>query len=280
MVAKPSVWVVIAASSWRPTLTMLLLAATGGVVLGIGAVAVLRWPRQPLAPASSAPVPPAATAASGRPEGAIPTAPAPPSFDVVRIARDGQTVIAGRAAPGAEVSIRDQGKIIGQTQADAQGNWVFVPPAPLPAGTRELTLNERVPGGAKGGSPGGVSIAGTGSAVLVVPGATATPAIALLATPNAAPRVLQAPGKKPGKLALDAVEYGEAGEVRLGGSAPPGAIVRVYVDNTPIGEARAEFDRKLVAGRSGGAGGDAPVARRSARRRRQGGRSGRDAVQP
>ena len=28
--------------------------------------------------------------------------------------------------------------------------------------------------------------------------------------------------------------------MRLGGSAPPGAIVRVYVDNTPIGEARAD----------------------------------------
>ena len=109
MAAKPSVRVVIAASSWRPTLTTLLLAATGGVVVGIGAVAVLRWPRQPLAAPSSAPASPAATGVPARPQGAIPSAPAPPSFDVVRIARDGQTVIAGRAAPGAEVSISGPG---------------------------------------------------------------------------------------------------------------------------------------------------------------------------
>ena len=153
MAAEPSNRIVIAASSWRPTLTTLLLAATGGVVLGIGAVAVLNWPRPPMAPASSAPASPAATAVAARPQGAIPSAPAPPSFDVVRIARDGQTVIAGRAAPGAEVSIRDQGKIIGQTQADAQGDWVFVPPAPLPAGARELTLSEQIPSGDKRAAP-------------------------------------------------------------------------------------------------------------------------------
>jgi nucleoid-associated protein YgaU len=213
------------------------------VAIALGAVAVALVYRAPLlqvlapvheatAPSQVSPSPPAAHT-----QAAAPAPPAAPRFDIVRIAPDGQAVIAGRAEPGATVAIQDQGKTVGEAQADAQGNWVFIPPTPLAAGPRELTLTERAPGGA--------SIAGTGSVLLVVPPGPAapTPAMAVLATPNAAPRVLQSPGvRTPGKLALDALDYGQGGDVRLGGTAPAGSTVRVYVDNAPVGEARTGTD--------------------------------------
>ena len=218
-----------------------MIGATAAVVLGAVAVALLY--RAPLlqvlaptheatAPAQVSPSPPPTQT-----EAAAPAPPAAPRFDIVRIAPDGQAVIAGRAEPEATVTIQDQGKTVGETHADEQGNWVFIPPTPLPAGPRELTLTERAPGGA--------TIAGTGSVLLVVPGGPAapTPAMAVLATPNAAPRVLQSPGARtPGKLALDALDYGQGGDVRLGGTAPAGSTVRVYVDNAPVGEARTGTD--------------------------------------
>ncbi len=114
---------------------------------------------------------------------------------------------------------------------------MFIPPVPLPPGPRELTLTEHAPGGA--------TVAGTGSVILVVPNGPAAPApaMAVLATPNAAPRVLQPPSlRTPGKLALDALDYGQGGDVRLGGTAHAGSTVRVYVDNTPVGEARTQPD--------------------------------------
>jgi hypothetical protein len=145
------------------------------------------------------------------------------------------------------VSIKDQGTVIGQARANAQGSWVFVPAAPLPAGPRELTLSEQAPASSEQ-APAGASVAGKDSALLVVPGASSapSPAIAMVTTPNAPPRVLQSPGRTPGKLALDAVDYGQSGEVHLGGTAPPGATVRVYVDNKPIGDARAGTDGTWV----------------------------------
>lgn len=178
----------------------------------------------PAAPAPQAVAPPAAQLVA-------------PRFDIVRIAPDGQAVIAGTAAPNAQVAIRDQGKTIGEVQADAQGSWVFIPPAALPPGPGELTLAEHAAGGAM--------IASTGSVLLQVPGgqAAAVPAMAVLASPNAAPLVLQPPGPHTkGKLALAALDYGQSGDVRLGGTARPGTTVRVYVDNAPVGEARAGAD--------------------------------------
>ncbi len=74
---------------------------------------------------------------------------APPSIDVVRVEPDGAAVITGRAAPGAELIVLDNGAPIGTATADAFGEWVFIPDAPLPAGAHEFGLVvKRVQGGA------------------------------------------------------------------------------------------------------------------------------------
>ena len=73
---------------------------------------------------------------------------APPSIDVVRVEPDGAAVIAGRAAPGAELIVLDNGTPIGTATADIFGEWVFIPDAPLPTGAHEFGLVvKRVQGG-------------------------------------------------------------------------------------------------------------------------------------
>jgi nucleoid-associated protein YgaU len=173
-----------------------------------------------------------------------------PSFDIVRVNPSGDTVIAGRAAPGVEVIVRQGGKEIGRTHADGRGEWVFLPSEPLPSGARELTLSALAADGSE--------IAGTGSVVLVVPerlAPGAVPGIALPQAPlavltdaTAAPRVLQGAsgGGKPqgdassGKLGLEAVEYDDKGQLRFAGTAPAGAHVRVRIDNRAAGDAIAD----------------------------------------
>ncbi|MFQ5467314.1 MAG: SPOR domain-containing protein [Kiloniellaceae bacterium] len=92
-------------------------------------------------PAEPAPSPSEPSAPASAP--ATP-APAPtsvdPSVDVARIDPDGSAVIAGRAAPRSEIIVLDNGKPIGTTVADAFGEWVFVPPVPLPEGGHEFAL--------------------------------------------------------------------------------------------------------------------------------------------
>jgi nucleoid-associated protein YgaU len=63
-----------------------------------------------------------------------------PSFDIVRVNPDGDAVIAGRAAPGATVTVLEDGRPIGRATADARGEWVVVPTEPLAGGRRALSL--------------------------------------------------------------------------------------------------------------------------------------------
>ncbi len=64
----------------------------------------------------------------------------PPSVDVVNIEPDGAAVIAGRAAPGLELILLDNGTPIGTVTADARGEWVFIPASPLPGGAHDIGL--------------------------------------------------------------------------------------------------------------------------------------------
>jgi hypothetical protein len=68
-----------------------------------------------------------------------------PSFDIVRVAPDGGVVLAGRAAPGAAVTVQQAGRTVGEARADASGSWVMTPTAKLPPGAGELTLSARAP---------------------------------------------------------------------------------------------------------------------------------------
>ena len=224
----------------RPERSFSLLPA---IVIAVGVICVLvvgvLGLRGPQETADTATPKPAVTSPTPKP------APLAPSFDIVRVNPSGDTVIAGRAAPGAQVIIRQGGKEIGHATADGRGEWVFVPSEPLPSGAQELTLSARI-----GDEP---EIAGSGSVVLVVPehlppGSVAPmklPAapVAVLSDTTGAPRVLQGPsatGKAAGKLALEAVEYDEQGQLRFAGSAAPGTRVRVHVDNRAAGEAVAD----------------------------------------
>ena len=69
-----------------------------------------------------------------------------PVFDIARIERTGDAVIAGRAAPGAIVELLRNGERHDQAVADQSGQFVMVPPR-LPPGDYELTLRATQPDG-------------------------------------------------------------------------------------------------------------------------------------
>ncbi len=227
----------------------LLLGVLGLASAAAAAMFILRAREElgpPLPPpAAQTPAVPAPSAtshaASGAPAGARPSPSAlAPSFDIVRVGPQGSAVIAGRGDPGAAVSIRSDGAELGRVTADGHGAWVFGPTDPLPSGSHTLTLREL--------TQSGQEIASEGSVLMMVPdrgvAAATQPPLALLTGPGQAPRVLQGPSgegsARPGQLGLGAVDYGSVGEMRLSGTAHPGSALRLYADNKPIGEARAD----------------------------------------
>lgn len=202
-----------------------------------------------------APVPVTREATPVQPQAAPEPEPEPvtpaPSFDVVRIEADGTAVLAGRAAPGAEVTIHDGERVVGTVTADSRGEWVLLPQEALPSGARELRVEAR--------NPDGTQMVGADSVVLVVPEPKRDiagrrqeqtgGALAVLTPEEGAPRVLQAPptdgtaGSTPspgGVVAVDAINYDRDGRVSVGGRAAAGREVMVYLDNTLVGRATAD----------------------------------------
>lgn len=66
-----------------------------------------------------------------------------PTFDTVRVESDGGTLAAGQATPGADVTLKRNGEVVGTAQANADGDWVVVTEAPLPKGTSELSVEQK-----------------------------------------------------------------------------------------------------------------------------------------
>ena len=71
-----------------------------------------------------------------------------PSFDIVRVEPNGDSVIAGRAAPGATIELLRNGEPYFRALADESGAFALVPP-PLPPGSHEIVLQSIAPDGTR-----------------------------------------------------------------------------------------------------------------------------------
>jgi nucleoid-associated protein YgaU len=170
-----------------------------------------------------------------------------PSFDVVRINSSGDTVIAGRAEPGATVILRDGEQVLGQVVADNRGEWVFVPEAPLPPGAHRLDLEMRIGEGAalRSAEEVLVVVPKRGEDVAGNAADAGTQPLALRIPREGGPAmVLQKPEAAGGEtaLAIDSIDYDELGHIAVSGHAPASSRVRLRIDRETIGEAIADAD--------------------------------------
>jgi nucleoid-associated protein YgaU len=157
--------------------------------------------------------------------------PIAPSFDTVRVEATGDAVIAGRAEPDVDVTVKWNGTVVGTTKSKADGSFVLVPAKPFAKGTGALTL-EVSKNGAVTESEGSVIVAVKENA----------PARVAKVDPVAPTKVMQtgAATGAPKDVQLTAIDYDTAGNIVFSGKASPSAIVRFYVDNVAVGEGLAD----------------------------------------
>lgn len=205
-------------------------------------VAVYEFHGRDFAGRPAAPAPEAARPAAA-PHGT------PPSFDAVHIGPDGSAVIAGRAAPGAEVTVLDRGAAIGRVTADQNGEWVLMPTQPLPPGPQDLSLAARAPGAS---AP---ETSTTSLAVLVPerqPGTPAQAPVAVLLPHGEGAARLVGSGPAAQRVALDLVEYDASGRTIFTGRAGPGTRIEIFIDDRPVATAtadgRGDWTAQLAAG--------------------------------
>jgi len=157
-----------------------------------------------------------------------------PTFDIVRVERDGSTVVAGRALPGTKVEILANGEVVGTATADANGEWVAVLAEPLKPGNIQITLRATNPDGSVKES--------TQSVAVSVPANTDAPALVVMSEPGKASRILQGPGvpSDAGNLVLESVDYDERGNLIISGKSDPNVLIRVYVGGKAVGDAMTD----------------------------------------
>ncbi len=181
-----------------------------------------------------------------------------PGFDVLRVEPDGSTVIAGRAEPGTKLEILSGDMVLGTADVSAAGDFAAVFDKPLPAGDHQITLRSIGAGGASRTSEevatvsvpkesGGqllamVSRPGEASRLITTPKAEGEPAQMAAAPAAQADAAASATPDTPGAvrgLQVTAVEI-EGKTMFVAGNARPGALVRIYADDTLFGEMRAD----------------------------------------
>ncbi len=281
----------------RGTIAIIGAVAAGVVAVLVGAL-YWAWPGSP-EPTKASVSPPVAVQQPAQPEQkaaaaekppepkaeAKKDAPVVPSFDLVRVEPDGESVIAGRAAPGATIELMRGDQVHARAVADASGLFAIVPPA-LPPGTHQVMLQSIAPDGVRQRSPQTVTVViDTGGTRPLVTLASPDQPTVLLSNPEPPePKVAEQPKvpepqgpekvaePKPAEPATQPAPQQQAGatppapapaqpapraEIKIvtvesedgklfvSGQAAPGATVRLYLNESMIAPGSAGGDGKL-----------------------------------
>jgi nucleoid-associated protein YgaU len=233
-----------------------------------GQLAAGRDVAQPAGQAQQVPAPALVRAPAPAPE-----APLAPSFDVVRVEPNGESVIAGRGAPGATIEMLRNGQVHARAAADQAGLFAFVPPA-LPPGSHRVTLQSIAPDGTRQRSNESVTIIvgeGRNTRPLVALTAPDKPTV-LLSNPEVPePKVAETPAQPPApvqqqagiqppgppapaapapaqarsEVKILAVDAEQGGRLFVSGQGAPGASVRLYLNDTFIAPGNVGGDGKV-----------------------------------
>ncbi len=186
-------------------------------------------------------LPSRAAALPENPQAAVPAQ--PPSFDIVRVEPTGDTVVAGRAAPGSVVTLLNSGRAAGTATADGNGQFVIIPPA-LKPGSHDLSLSQKGPEGQEKASAQSVavSVPGMGGQKPV------NEVVVALAEPGKVTRVLSDPktamapagNATPPAVSFRTVEAEQGGGFLASGQAVSGAKLRIYLNDAHVAELTAD----------------------------------------
>jgi hypothetical protein len=235
-------------------------------------------PAQPVPGQQAAAMPPASSEA---PPAQAKEAAIVPSFDVVRVEPDGESVIAGRAAPGATIELLRGDQVHARAAADASGLFAIVPP-PLPPGSHQVVLQSIAPDGTRQRSAQAVTVVITDGKTrpLVTLTSPDAPTVVLSNPEPPAAKVAEAPKPEvnPAEPAAPQQQAGvaptvtpptagapatpapppaarpeikivtveaEEGKLYVSGQSSPGATVRLYLNESFIAPGGAGGDGKV-----------------------------------
>ncbi|WP_343718425.1 LysM peptidoglycan-binding domain-containing protein [Inquilinus sp.] len=165
-------------------------------------------------------------------------------FDAIRINAEGYLIMAGRGPAGARITILDGKEEIGSVDADAGGEWVFVSEKPITPGDHPITLRATRDGRTVDSADVALAMMPPqGRAAAGAPSDRDGPLVLLIPKTGGASSILQVPAEaaaaQPG-FSIDLIDYGDEDAVLVSGHGAAGSLVRLYLDNLPVGEGRID----------------------------------------
>lgn len=160
---------------------------------------------------------------------------APPTFDIVRVSRDGFAVVAGRGEPGARAQLLANAEVIAEEPVADDGTFAMNVDTPLAAGPVELTLRQV--------TQEGMAITGEETVIVYVPEKPDQGPVVLRTTPGGTTEVLQrAEPLDPelGPLTIETIDYDADGNVILAGKAEAGSVVQIFANGKPVAETQTD----------------------------------------
>lgn len=150
---------------------------------------------------------------------------AQPSFDMVRIDKSGNLVIAGRGGREHNISVLLNGKVVATEHADKNGEFVYAPKQALRAGNYTVSLidadkNEKAT-----------------DSVFVYVAENYKNSMSLLMTPDGS-KILQKPQTANGDLVVSNIDYLDTGPIVVTGRAIPKLRVSLTLNDKYLGFAR------------------------------------------
>ncbi len=145
-------------------------------------------------PTMAAPAGPQVAMAEPPPAESPATPAVAPTFDVVRVERSGEAVVAGLAAPGAKVEVLDGANAVATAEANNRGEWALALDKPLPPGTHDLAIRTT-------SDDKKVTTLSDQRVAVSVPDDKSNDVLVVLNSPDAPSKVLQIPAAKPPEAA-------------------------------------------------------------------------------
>ena len=150
-----------------------------------------------------------------------------PTFDIVRIEKNGSVVIAGRWLPHQNISIVINGKIVATERTDSAGEFVYAPSKTLEPGNYTISLMGTEP-----------TVKSEDKVFVYVSEAGAENSVSLLMTRDGS-TLLQAPSMlRDGDLSVSKIDYLDTGRIVVTGDALPRLRVSLSLNDKYMGFAR------------------------------------------
>lgn len=161
---------------------------------------------------------------------------AKPSFDIVRIEKGGNIVIAGRWLPAENVSIVINKKVVATERTDSRGEFVYAPSKAFKPGNYTISLISA-----------DSDVKSENNVFVYVSPAGYENSISLLMTKDGS-KLLQSPKLVDGDLTVSKIDYLETGRIVVTGDALPRLRVSLFLNNEYLGYARVSDHKHFGLG--------------------------------